>query len=228
MEREIAPLVKGWKVYLGNRQKFMEHGETIVVFSGVGRAAAEDATEAVITRRDPEIIISAGYAGALTPNLKAGALVVPEEVVDAASGERFRTLGRSGVLISAASVLSREAKREYASRFHADVVDMEAAAVAVVAKRRERKFLAIKAVSDELDFQMPPMDRFVSPAGKFRTARFAVYAGLHPSLWPDIRTLARNSQGASLTLVAALAHLIIRRDPTELISSSLHVGREVV
>ena len=51
---------------------------------------------------------------------------------------------------------------------------MEAAAVAAVAQERGIEFAAVKAISDELDFVMPPVGRFVDADGKFETARFAV------------------------------------------------------
>lgn len=228
MEREIAALVKGWDVYLGNRQKFFERKDAIVVCGGLGAAAAQDATEAVIARRSPQIIVSAGYAGALTNSLAPGDIVVPAEVVDANTFERFTALKGSGVLVSGSSVAGTAAKRDFAARYKADAVDMEAAAVARTARTLGRDFLAVKAISDELDFEMPSMDRFISSTGEFQSTRFALHTALHPSLWPAVRKLARNSHRASLRLCAALDHLISGQDPATLISDSAHAGRGLV
>jgi adenosylhomocysteine nucleosidase len=228
MEREIAPLIKGWRIYLGNRQKFFEHEEAMVVSGGLGPVAAQDAAEALIARRSPEILVSAGFGGALVRGRNAGDVFVPAEVVDAASGGRFKTLSGSGVLVSSNEVLTGETKRDYATRFGADVVDMEAATVARVAQQHGCKFLAVKAISDELDFDMPRMDRFISPDGEFHTLRFALHTALHPSLWSSARKLAGNSQRASLRLSAALDHLINGKDPSTLESVPARLTREVV
>jgi adenosylhomocysteine nucleosidase len=228
MEREIAPLVRGWQVFLGNSQKFFERDDAIVVCGGLGPAAAKDAAEAVIARRDPKILVSAGYAGALTSALGAGDLVIPAEIINAQTGEHFATSQGSGTLLSTSGVASPSGKRALAQSFRAESIDMEAAAVARVARAQRRDFLAVKAISDELDFELPPMDRFISANGAFQTARFAFHAALHPSLWPTIRKLARNSQRASLTLCSALEHLINGKDPAALISAPAHAGTGVV
>lgn len=228
MEREIAPLVSGWQVYLGNSQKYFELGNAIVVCGGLGSAAAKDAAEAVIVRRNPELIVSAGYAGALTPTRAPGDLVTPAEIIDAQTGEHLATSQGSGVLVSTSVVASVKEKRALAQRFSAEAIDMEAAAVARVAQAYGREFVALKAISDELDFELPPMDRFISANGDFQTARFALHAALHPSLWPAVRKLARNSQRATLTLCAALEHLINGKDPAALLSTSVRAGGGLV
>ena len=228
MEREIAPLVKGWQVFLGNSQKFFERDDAIIVCGGLGPAAAKDAAEAVIARRNPEVIVSAGYAGALTRTLAPGDLVTPAEIIDAHTGEHFATSQGSGTLVSTSGVASVNDKRAHAQRFSAQGIDMEAAAVARVAQAHGREFIALKVISDELGFELPPMDRFISAEGDFQTARFAFHAALHPSLWPKVRKLARNSQRASLTLCSALEHLINCKDPAALISAPAHAGRGVV
>ncbi len=228
MEREIATLVEGWQVFLGNSQKFFEREDAIVVCGGLGPAAAKDAAEAVIARRSPEALVSAGYAGALTSTLMPGNLVTPAEVIDAQTGEHFATSQGSGILVSTSGVASVNDKRVLAQQFSAEAIDMEAAAVARVAQAHGRDFVALKAISDELDFELPPMNRFISTKGEFQTGRFAFHAALHPSLWPAVRKLARNSQRASLTLCSALEHLIKGKDPAALICTPVHAGRGVV
>ena len=76
------------------------------------------------------------------------------------------------------------------TKYGADVVDMEAAAVAQVARERGLEFAAVKSISDEADFEMPPMNRFIDD-GKFDTRRFLVYVALHPRWW---RTLGQDQE----------------------------------
>ncbi len=77
--------------------------------------------------------------------------------VDAESGARFKTAGGESMIVTAASVSGPAEKRMLADRYQADVVDMESAAVAAVAQERGIEFGAMKAMSDELEFEMPPV-----------------------------------------------------------------------
>jgi hypothetical protein len=91
---------------------------------------------------------------------------------------------------------------------------MEAAAVAAVAYERGIEFAAIKSISDELDFAMPPVAEFVDQSGRFETVRFAAYIALRPRWWSAVRHLNANSHIAALNLSEALKHLIDQRSHT--------------
>jgi adenosylhomocysteine nucleosidase len=108
------------------------------------------------------------------------------------------------VLVSFASVASPLQKSKLRDSFGADVVDMEAAAVARSAEARHKQFTVVKAISDEMDFEFPAMDRFIDADGRFSQGRFAWYAGVRPWLWPRVMRLARNSKRASHALCAYL------------------------
>jgi adenosylhomocysteine nucleosidase len=105
-------------------------------------------------------------------------------------------------------------KRSLAERYQADVVDMESAAVAAVAREHGIEFTAIKAISDELKFEMPPFAEFVDSDGKFETMRFAAYIAMRPKWWSNIRQLQSNSKLASVNLSHAVHHLMMERSTT--------------
>ena len=208
LEREVRPLVKSWRVtdkeHDGRRFRFFENGEVVVVCGGIGAAASRRASEAVIAIFDPKIICSAGFAGALDPKLRVGDVVRPSSVINAGDGSRTVVEGGEGVLVSFASVASPVQKSKLRDSFGADVVDMEAAAVARSAEARHKQFTVVKAISDEMDFEFPAMDRFIDADGRFSQGRFAWYAGVRPWLWPRVLRLARNSKRASHALCAYL------------------------
>jgi adenosylhomocysteine nucleosidase len=108
------------------------------------------------------------------------------------------------VLVSFGSVASPAQKSKLRESFGADMVDMEAATVARAAEARGKEFTAVKAVSDELDFDFPAMERFVDADGKFSQGGFAWYAAVRPWLWPRVLRLAQNSGRASRALCAYL------------------------
>jgi nucleoside phosphorylase len=208
MRRELAPLLRGVQGQRADGVEFFELENAVVAVGGIGRIAAWGAAEAVVKRYGPAALISAGIAGALTATLKVGDVVHAGEVVDADSGARFTAAGGASVMVTVSSVSGPEDKRLMADRYKADVVDMECSAVAAVAREHGISFSAIKAISDELEFEMPPLGGFVDGNGKFETARFAAYVAVRPKWWSTLRQLAVNSHMASVNLSHAVEHLI--------------------
>jgi adenosylhomocysteine nucleosidase len=226
LEREVSPLVKRWdkveREHDGRRFKFFESGQIVVVCGGIGAEAARRATEAVFALYQPELIFSVGFAGALDPTLKVGDIFAPNRVVDARDGSRAEIATGRGVLVSAAAVADVGQKAKLAESYGAQAVDMEAAAVARGAQARGVSFLAVKAISDESDFHMPAMDRFIRPDGQFRTGRFAVFFAVRPWLWPRVFQLARNGAKASRALCAELERHIQEPRKSEASGPELH------
>jgi adenosylhomocysteine nucleosidase len=228
MEREIAPLVRGWQrlrltvkahAFGGAEARSSGNGaaepellayeshRAVAVISGIGGVHARRAAEAVIASERPCVVISAGFAGALDPRLGVGAILQPETVWDAASGESFCAEGR-GVLASTESILDAAGKGEVIRRYRADAVDMEAAAVAGAARRHEVRFLAVKAISDDPGFPMPRFEPFIDARGDLHTGRLTLSAVTRPALWPVLWRLRANTLHASRELCLALTVLI--------------------
>jgi len=206
LEREISPFVKGWRVreqeYAGRRFRFYERDQTVLVCGGIGNEPARRATEAIIALHQPVLIYSAGFAGALDPTLQVGDVILPRRVVNAADGSSVDTGQGEG-----ASAAGPEQKKRLADSYGAQAVDMEAAAVARAAEARGVRFAAVKAISDERDFPLPAMDRFINAEGLFNSARFAWFAAIRPWMWPTTLRLARNSRRASRSLCSWIEHM---------------------
>ena len=211
MGRELAPLLKGLRAQKLAGIEFFELPSAVVAVGGVGRNAAGRASEAVIGKYSPSVLVSAGIAGALTSKLHVGDVVNAHEVVDTDSGERFAATGIEGTVATVSAVSGEAEKRMLAERWRADAVDMEASGVARIAHAKGLKFAALKAISDDLDFVMPPVGKFVAKDGKFKTGRFAIHLALHPGWWGGVGELNRNARTASLKLCEALQHLIDQR-----------------
>jgi adenosylhomocysteine nucleosidase len=81
---------------------------------------------------------------------------------------------------------------------------MEAAGVARAARERNTGFLCVKSISDEFDFSVPRLDRFVDGEGNFKTGSFAAWTALRPQHWPKVLELSRNSARALRALAAWL------------------------
>lgn len=219
LEREVAPLVRGWRSYRLpaadglHRLLFFESESAVVVCGGMGREAATEATRTVIERYRPQAIVSAGFAGAMVAGLRVATIFGPTKVIVASTGTAFETgVAGSGILVTAAAVAGPEEKRRLAERFSAQAVDMEAAAVARAAQAEGVGFRALKAISDELDSFVPPTEGFLSASGEFKTLRFAAYIALRPRLWGPARSFGRNCSLAAEALAKALASFIREAD----------------
>jgi adenosylhomocysteine nucleosidase len=212
LEREVRPLVREWKVaereHEGKKFRFFESERSVVVCGGVGPEAARRATEAVIALYRPVRVLSVGFAGALSAELRVGEVLEARYVVDARDGSKTDTGSGDGVLVSFSSVVGTEQKAKLSSAYGAQAVDMEAAAVAKGAEARGLQFATVKAISDELGFPMPPMERFLAADGSFHSGEFALYSAIRPWTWPTIFRLTRNSSLASRCLCTKLESMI--------------------
>ena len=211
MRREVAPLLLGHRPRKIGAVEYFELESAVIAVGGIGQAAAQRAAYALIEKYSPGVLVSAGIAGALTDALKVGDVVHAREVVDVGTGERFASDGEAGTIVTVSSVSGVAEKRALPQRWQADVVDMEASAIAQVARENGIEFAAVKAISDELDFEMPPVGRFVNAAGEFEALRFAAFLALHPKWWGAVRKLNVASGQAAVNLTKALQHLIDQR-----------------
>lgn len=214
LEREVAPLIRRWQVrtmeHDGRHYQIFENGKASVIFGGMGAEAARRATEAILQDIRPSLILSVGFVGALDPVLKVGEVFEPRTVINAGDGVRTDTGCGDGTLVSFNAVAGRQQKEKLREAYSAAAVDMEAAAVALGAELRGVRFGALKVVSDEAGFVMPPLEDFISADGTFCSTHFAVHVATRPWLWGTTITLARNSARASAALCVALENFLNR------------------
>lgn len=212
MKRELAPLVPNWPSHLFSHNartfRVYEHKHLAAVAGGIGSGAAAVAAQAMIAQYRPQMLISVGVAGALVPDLMVGTVFVPSIVIDSASGTEYRCDAGSGILVTSTAIAGNVSKRALAEKFRASAVDMEAAAVAEVAREERTNFRCVKAISDEADFVMPPLNQFVDGEGQFKTAQFMAWAAIRPSQWPRVLALSRNTNRAIEALCDYLTSLV--------------------
>jgi uridine phosphorylase len=213
LPRELEPLTRGWK-----RREFTAQNRNVTLWesdhgiaacAGIGGISARIATDAAYKAAAAEasLIVSAGLAGALTPDLRVADIVQPATVTDGVDGLSIDTAEGSGTLITSGAIATAPDKESLA-RSGAGAVDMEAFAVADVARVYGVPFIAIKSISDELDFKLPPLGRFISPEGQFRTGQFVVWTLLRPWCWQTVIQLGRNSAAAVRSLTQALENTV--------------------
>jgi adenosylhomocysteine nucleosidase len=217
LEQELHPLIKNWPATVvqheGRHFTFYESNYAVAVCSGVGYEAGRRAAQAAVVNYSPELLISAGVAGALVPDLHVGETIFPSIVIDARDSSRHETaiqntrladspLART-ILVSSPVIAGAAQKQKLGSSYGAHAVDMEGAAVARTAQLHGLPFLAIKSISDELDFELPEMAMFIRD-GRFQTAGFAFHVAFRPWLWLRVARLARNTRLAAENLCSWL------------------------
>ncbi len=208
MRTELAPLLRGKRSQPVDGAELFEMDSTVVAIGGIGERCARRAAEAAIEYAQPGLLLSAGIAGAISPKLKMGDVGHIREVVNVATGEHYTTRGGEWLLATSQDVSNAAEKRELLTQYGADVVDMECAAVAQVARERGLEFAAVKAISDDFGFEMPPLMQFIEQNGRFNSGRFLLFVALRPKWWPVLVRIRTNTAIAAANLCREVEHLI--------------------
>jgi adenosylhomocysteine nucleosidase len=234
----LEDLLQGKITIRGNGFVVREGGlggrRVVVILSGAGRQHASRATEVLIDGHRPGRVISAGFAGALTPELKRNDILIADQLIDASDTELSpavapddATSGRGFVVevpAGLSAMLSRPGVHRGAllttdrvvrwprdklflfHRFGAMAVDMETVAVAEVCRRRGVPFSSIRVINDTAD-EVLPRDVEHLLAQKTSAAQFGAALGAvwrRPASLKDMYQLRENALVASLRLAGFL------------------------
>jgi adenosylhomocysteine nucleosidase len=176
--------------YTGKKFKFVggvykDKVKVVVVQKAVGFAKARAATQALIDAHTPNWVISAGFSGALKPDMQVGNIVVGSSIADqhghsmkidlqmSSDPENGLHVGR--LLTADQIILSVEDKQKAGEQFDALAADLESLAVAQVCKERGVRFMAIRALSDDMTEDLPK--EVLSLMGETGTVRLGAAVG---------------------------------------------------
>jgi adenosylhomocysteine nucleosidase len=197
----------------------------VVVVAGPGRAAARRGAELLLAGHRPRWLLSAGFAGALDPNVPRYAIVLPNEVIDReehryaidvavppASGGGAPRIATGRLLTVDRIIVTAAEKAELRGRYQADFVDMETSAVAALCSERGVRFLAIRVISDEAGVDLPPeVVTLLTHTGSYRVGAALRVLWKRPSRIKELWALHEHAQEAADRLakftVAALERL---------------------
>lgn len=176
MGGEANEILLGKPVYTRQAVSSDEEGRSVEVtlvlmVSGVGKVRAASATQALIDRHRPDLLLNIGTAGGLRPEVKIGDIVVTTRQYqhDSQLWERYtaecdRELSDLVYSRLAASyrvhrgngcagdrfVSALDAKQQLAAQFDAYCVDMESAAIADTCAANQIPCCIIRSISDSL------------------------------------------------------------------------------
>jgi adenosylhomocysteine nucleosidase len=214
MPDELKTLVRGWRHQKRNRVHLWRRRagelEWVAACAGVGQNAATRALKEIERDGPVASIFSVGWAGALKHTCKPGEAYRVVGVVDTLTNERSRVsqfpplrqndgarMGHPDIwLATATKVVTQAEKQSIAIEYYADLVDMEAIAIARVAKARGVAFHCIKGVSDGAEDELPDFNPFLTADGQFKRVRFILFALFHPGYWQALKQMGENSKKA--------------------------------
>src|SRR3990170_1936880 len=194
--------------------------DVLICRTGIGERV-EGAMRVVLERYEASFVLSAGLAGALDPELRAGDLLLCEAVVSGPDPQAPAVLSDARLLEAAASAAARAglrarrgrsltvdgivgdpaAKAELRLSTGADVVEMESHRVGLAAQERGLPFLAARAVLDEAADTLPELPGVVAAGGVAgegpeRMGAVLPYLVAHPQRLPLLLRLARSQRRA--------------------------------
>ncbi len=215
--------LRGFKGRLGGEDIFL-------VATGIGIAPAREAARrALQTLPQPRLVISTGVAGGLSPNLRAGDLVIAdrlllEETPDSSCGEVGRlspdietavrnALGRAGLTVSTGPLLTAgwllagaDAKRAAFQRSGAIAVDMESAVLAMEVAVAGLPFVSVRAVMDEAEDEIPGAE-LPDASGHVAPLKAAAYFIRNPTALTGVPATLRKLARATASIALALEAL---------------------
>lgn len=194
-----------------------------LIVSGTGPAHAQNAAAQLLEHK-VDALVSWGCAAALAPSLNAGDLVLPDHVL-APDGNRHavcpawhervrKTLApasriSTGPLLGNPEIVASAAeKRQLHVTKGAVAVDMESAAVASVATTYGLPFLAIRAIADSADMNLPnAVTAAVDSRGDVKLPTLLSHALAHPAEFVALASLGKAFYAAANTLRRAAHRL---------------------
>lgn len=192
-------------------------GGARLLLAGVGLAAAAAGARALL-EHGARALVSLGVAGGLCDSLRAGDLLLPERVLDAAGdlyavdpgwraalSERLAGAARehAGLLVESAKVVvDPPAKRALGALHGALAVDMESGAIAAAARAAGVPLLVVRAVSDPCARALCPAALCVDRDGRLRKRAFLRSLARDPRQVWDLLALRSEFHAAQRTLRA--------------------------
>lgn len=188
----------------------------LVAYAGTGAKNAVAATELLISKGATQLV-SWGCAAALSPSLKPGDLVLADSLIDV--DDTAIMVNRSwhnyaknlltpfikvktGKLTESLNIVSSgKEKQQLQLITEAIALDMESIAIAKTAEKKALPFLAIRAIIDPADMDLPRAISYAANAeGDIILSRLLLFLALHPTELPGLIRLGFYFNAAKTTL----------------------------
>jgi nucleoside phosphorylase len=210
MPMELRPLTRKLKLRKSSRNGVTLHEgslagrEVVAVVTGMGTKLAADMTARLLDAVDVDRVVVVGITGAVENETPIGTLVVPEVVVNSATGAEFRPAPLGGAephgKMWTTDVLLTDLDHIAALRADGVVsLDMETASIAEVCERRGIPWSVFRVISDRatdgsVDEEVFGMSKQDGTPDARAVARYFLR---HPARIPAMARLAKGSKLAT-------------------------------
>lgn len=206
--------------------------EVVLVRSGMGKIRASEALRQVCERFAPSLILSMGYAGAVTPQLKIGDLIVADKILEFAGdpvGADWTTIHetrelpinpfpidkrlegefvRGGLLTVDEVIYKPESKSALGKLYPVQAVEMETSALARMAQEKKIPFLSLRSISDTVDCELPDFSSMKNQEGEVSKLKAGWHAITHPDKIKSLVELRKKAQTATARLTRFITQLV--------------------
>ncbi len=192
------------------------HGrEVCVLHTGVGEKTARARLAHFLHERTPRLLISSGFAGALSEDWKVGEMIRAENY-STSPEELGLPKHRAGRLATASSVIDAPNERLTWAQTGVDAVDMETEFIAQACLAAGVPMLSLRVISDTPAHPFPAPPHILFDVEQQRTPFLPLftYLLLRPASIPRFVSFARAINSARASLAEGLA-AVIQRLPSE-------------
>jgi adenosylhomocysteine nucleosidase len=229
----IRALQRTQKIRVGGRKlhKAQHLGHEIVIAeAGMGFVNATTAARQLLDELRPDLVISAGFCGGIAAELQVGDVVVATGLtIVSESGLQEVPVNISPVSRDFVSRQAVEGQRVFAGLFATTtaimqktqlaallppdapypVVEMESAAIALLAGEIGIPFVGLRTVSDPVDEELGfALDEFCDDRMRIRIPRVLLTVARKPRIIPQLIRLAGNSRVAAASLSQAFKRFL--------------------
>jgi adenosylhomocysteine nucleosidase len=232
-EAVVRALKQTQKTYLGKTVCYRAHStghELTIVEAGMGISNATETAGELISSLRPDLMISAGFCGGITEELVVGdtviatslmmvsektlqdvPVIIPSVSRDFVSQQTGGGRRVFGGMFATTSVIMQ--KSLLATRLPPDapypVVEMESAAIALLAGEGGIPFIGIRTISDHVGEELGfSLDEFCDRQMRIRMAKVLLTVVRRPRIIPQLIRLARNSRVAAASLTDSFRRLL--------------------
>lgn len=187
------------------------HGhEVTVLHTGVGEETTRARLADFLRTDTPALLISSGFAGALSDRWKAGDILVAENFSTAKWNAAAQVNGRPGKLATAPGMIDTVTERAALAATGADAVDMETEFIAAACASANVPMISLRAISDTPAAPFPAPPHVLFDVKQQRTPFLPLFKHLvlRPAAIPRFVSFARQIASARESLARALDTLV--------------------
>jgi len=214
LEKTVIGTLEVYAGSLGDRP-------VVAIVTGIGSVLAAEGVERLVEAIDVEHVVVVGVTGAVDSETPIGTVVLPEVVVNGATGAEYQPDRLGGGDPKGKMWTSDEliTNLDVIDRLRADGVislDMETAAIAEICQRRNIPWSVFRAISDRatevsLDDEVFQM---INRDGTFNVTMIGAFLVKHPRRLPALARMAKDAKLAASHAAAAAVSAISRPSPS--------------